>query len=121
MGSGTVVIVEDQGLQERLIGFLIGDDHRVVATAQSADEAYRAVAANRPDVVLMDLNLRQGNGLDATRRIKSAHPETAVIISSAYTDAGIRFEAFTAGAVGYLTKPYDRAHLIDAIGSALSE
>jgi len=117
----SVVLVEDREDQGRLIRFLLGDRHTVAETASSVDGAVQAVEAHRPDVVIMDLNLESGNGLDATRRIKSLYPEIAVIVSSAYVSRDMRFRAFTAGARDYLMKPYEREELLAAIDAALAE
>ena len=117
----SVVLVEDREDQGRLIRFLLGDRHTVVKTASSVDGAVQAVEAHRPDVVIMDLNLESGNGLDATRRIKSLYPEIAVIVSSAYVSREMRFRAFMAGARDYLMKPYEREELLAAIDAALAE
>lgn len=91
-------------------------DIRVVAEADSAEQAYRAIAARRPDVVLMDVALGEGaSGVDATRRILARDPQIRVLaLSSHENPSHVRF-MLKAGALGYLSKRSAPDRLIEAI------
>ncbi len=78
---------------------------RVVGVAHSAGEALERIERVRPDIVLMDLSLPDGNGLDAARRIKSRAGAPLVVLTVFLDSAAIRAEARAAGADGCLSKP----------------
>ena len=114
-----VLIVEDIGIQRSLIrGFLIGT-HTVAGTAETADEAVALARETDADAVVMDLTLTEGNGLDATERIKSIRPGATVVVSTVSMGQETRREAFDAGADAYLDKPYGQDDLLCAIETGL--
>jgi two-component system chemotaxis response regulator CheY len=114
-----VLIVEDIGLQQSLLrGFLSGV-HTIVGTAETAVEAVALARETDPDAVVMDLNLAEGNGLDATRRIKALDAEIRVVVSTVTVSQETKQAAFEAGADAYLSKPYSQDDLLDAIERGL--
>lgn len=114
-----VLIVEDIGLQQSLLrGFLSGV-HTIVGTAETAVEAVALARETDPDAVVMDLNLAEGNGLDATRRIKALDSEIRVVVSTVTVNQETKQAAFEAGADAYLSKPYSQDDLLDAIERGL--
>lgn len=114
-----VLIVEDIGLQQSLLrGFLSGV-HTIVGTAETAAEAVALARETDPDAVVMDLNLAEGNGLDATRRIKALDSEIRVVVSTVTVNQETKQAAFEAGADAYLSKPYSQDDLLDAIERGL--
>lgn len=115
-----VLIVEDTGLQTALIkGFLSGA-HTVIGTASTAERAIELTRETDPDAVVMDLRLEEGNGIEATEEIKSSRPETAVVVSTVTVDQKTRQKVFEAGAEKYLSKPYTREALLEAIEESLA-
>lgn len=114
-----ILIVEDIGLQRSLLrGFLSGV-HYVIGTAETAEEAVECARETDPDAVVMDLNLAEGSGLDATERIKALDSEITIVVSTVTVNQETREKAFEAGADAYLDKPYSRDDLLDAIESGL--
>ncbi|HEX3815464.1 MAG TPA: response regulator transcription factor [Mycobacteriales bacterium] len=101
-----VLIVDDQApfrsVARTLVGRLAG--WRVVGEAVSGEEALAAAAATRPRIVLMDINLPGINGIEATRRLLQADPDTAVVLLSTYGRDDLPPEAATCGAVAYVHK-----------------
>ncbi|MGH3948173.1 MAG: response regulator [Pseudonocardiaceae bacterium] len=87
----------------------------VRATAPDAHAAVRIATAVRPDVVLMDLNLGDTSGVDATREITGALPDTRVLVLSASGEHHDVLEAVKAGASGYLVKSASATELVDAV------
>ena len=105
-GRVSVVIVDDQApfrmasrsVVRRVAGF------EVVGEAASGEEAVALVAALRPALVLMDINMGALNGIDATRQIVDAVPGTVVFLCSTYELSDLPGDAATSGAVAYINK-----------------
>ena len=95
--------------------FLAEPDMAIVGEAGSGAEALRAVAELRPDVVLMDVAMPGMNEIEATRRIKAAHPETAILALTMYEEEQYFFEMLNAGASGYIPKRAAPDDLVSAI------
>ena len=117
-----VMICDDQEIvREGLRTILDNDDEiRVTATAEDGEDLMRKVhAEGPPDVVLMDLKMPRVNGIQATRNLRTAHPETKVLILTTYDDEQWVVDAIRAGASGYLLKDTPRIDLIDAVRGTL--
>lgn len=91
------------------------EDMEVVGEAGDGEDAVRLATDLQPDVVVMDIAMPMLNGIQATRRIKATHPETAVLILSAYDDDQYVFALLEAGAAGYLLKDVPSHELVGAI------
>ncbi len=89
--------------------------HEIVATAADGPAAVRRAAAARPEVVLMDLQLPVGSGVDATRDILAADPAARVLVLSASGEDADVLAAVKAGATGYLVKSAGRDELLAAV------
>lgn len=118
-----------------MIRLLVADDHAVVRTglrhlvatfddielvgaAADGGEAVRLCADERPDVVLMDLEMPVLDGIEATRRIAASHPEVAVVVLTSFSDREQILRALDAGAVGYLLKDAEPEELAKAVRAA---
>jgi two-component system response regulator DevR len=94
-------------------------DFEVIAEAASAREAIEKTKANKPDVVVMDIRLKGGSGIEACQEITEKYPETKVIMLTSYAEDEMLFSAIRAGASGYVLKQIgsdDLIHAIEAIG-----
>ncbi|MDR6998814.1 response regulator transcription factor [Neobacillus niacini] len=87
----------------------------VVAEGDDGSEAVRIVKEFNPDVVIMDINMPQMNGIEATRELVEKYPETKIIILSIHDDENYVTHALQTGAQGYLLKEMDADALIDAV------
>ncbi|MET8540750.1 response regulator transcription factor [Kitasatospora sp. NPDC004799] len=101
-----VLVADDQTVVREGIVMLLGllPGIEVVGAAGDGEEAVALVERHHPDVVLMDLRMPRCDGVEATRRIRAAHPETEVVVLTTYADDDSLFPALRAGARGYLTK-----------------
>ncbi|MFD0684906.1 response regulator [Actinomadura fibrosa] len=101
-----ILVVDDQTVVREglvlLLELLPGIE--VAGSAGDGEAALAMVGEVRPDVVLMDLRMPRVDGVEATRRIKEAHPEVEVVVLTTYADDESVFAALRAGARGYLTK-----------------
>lgn len=116
----TVLIADDHPVvREGLRGMLAAEPAlTVVGEAGSGDEAVAMAGMHRPDVVLMDLRMPDGDGVQATSAILATAPGTRIVVLTTYdTDADI-IRAVEAGAAGYLLKDTPRRDLVTAIRAA---
>ncbi|WP_423224607.1 response regulator [Candidatus Amarolinea aalborgensis] len=90
-------------------------DMVIVGEAASGAEAVRLAAAQQPDVVLMDLQMPEGNGIDATRTIVTASPHMRILVLTMFEDDDSVFAALQAGARGYILKGADKREVLRAI------
>jgi two-component system, NarL family, response regulator DevR len=92
----------------------------VVGEAATVAEAIEAAARTKPDVVIMDVRLPDGSGVEACRAIREARPETRVIMLTSYADDEALFASIIAGASGYLLKQTRGQAVVDAITTVAS-
>ena len=90
-------------------------DMEIVGEVDSGEEALKAVRDLQPDVVLMDVVMSGMSGIEATRRIKEANPQTAVLALTMHEDEQYFFEMLQAGAAGYVPKRAAPDDLVSAI------
>ncbi len=114
------MLVDDHPMvREGLRGMLEAEaDFTVSGEAGSGTEALALAATVRPDVVLMDLRMPGGDGVEATERILAILPETRIIVVTTYETESDILRAVEAGAAGYLLKDASRAELANAIRAA---
>lgn len=120
IGPISVVVADDHDIVRQGIRSLLGTitDIEVIAEAASGDDTVAIATELMPDVVLLDLQMPHGHGLDATRQITAALPSVAVIILTMYEDADSIDAALRAGARGYLLKGAPQHDVVHAIRAA---
>lgn len=112
-----VILVDDHAVVRRGLRSLIesADDLQVVGEASSKDEAIRLAAKVAADVVIMDVRLPDGSGIEAAREIRASHPATRVLMLTSYADEDAVFSSIMAGASGYLLKEINEGEIISGI------
>ncbi|MGC9942614.1 MAG: response regulator transcription factor [Verrucomicrobiota bacterium] len=113
----TVSIVDDEpDLREHIGGYLATTGHiRCKSSYASAEEALQHLPLDKPDVVLMDINLGGMDGIECVRRLTAAMPEAQVLMLTVFEDSEKIFRALAAGASGYLLKRMSPKKLVEAI------
>jgi NarL family two-component system response regulator LiaR len=117
MDKTTILIADDHPLLRDGIVQLLAkeDDFEVVGQAADGEEAVKLADEKSPDVVLMDIEMPNLDGLDATRQIKTARPEISVLILTVHDDEEYIAAVLDAGAAGYLLKTTYGKELVQAI------
>ncbi len=121
MEAITVLVVDDHSLFRRGVVAVVSaqPSMKVVAEATNGRQAVEAVKEFRPNIVLMDLNMPEMGGVEATRLLLKEAPETNVLILTISDKDADLFQAIKAGAKGYLLKDTDPAELVNAITSVV--
>lgn len=122
MTARKILIVEDESIVRLHLRRIVeGMGHHVVGLAGSADEAIVTAAATKPDLVLMDINLRgENDGVDAAKEIV-ADQGCAMVFATAFADDETIRRTAEAGAVGYVLKPFGESAVRAALVTALHE
>ena len=112
-----IVIVDDEPLaRQRLVRMVEKLKHNVIAEADSAQAALEAIATHDPDVVLLDVRMPGGDGIEAARKISALDDPPAVIFCTAFDQYAL--DAFGTDAVGYLLKPVRAEQLQEVLERA---
>jgi DNA-binding NarL/FixJ family response regulator len=121
------IVDDDKQLRDSIATFLDGSSgFRCVSTYGSGAAALQSLPADKPDVVLMDINMAGMDGIECVARLKTRMPEVQIVMLTVYEDTDKIFKALSAGATGYLLKRVAPGKLLEAIrevhagGSAMS-
>ena len=117
MGKIRVLLVDDHEVVRAGIKALLDsqDDMVVVGEAGTAEEGIRRVGYDEPDVVVLDVRLPDGSGVEACRDIRSRFPEVKVLMLTSFADEEALMSAILAGASGYVLKRVKSNELVDDI------
>ncbi len=112
-----ILIVDDHEVVRDGLRAMLGaqDGLFVVGEAATVHEAVAAAGSLRPDVVIMDVRLTDGSGIDATREIRARRPESKVLMLTSYADDEALFASIMAGASGYVLKQIRMGELVNAV------
>ncbi|MBU5594013.1 response regulator transcription factor [Amphibacillus sp. MSJ-3] len=115
-----IIVIDDHDVVRKgVIAYLeTEDDFQVIGEACSGNEGVEIVLEKKPDVVLMDLIMENGNGIEATKQIKTVFPDCKVIVLTSYYDDKQIFPVLEAGAFSYLLKTASAEEIVSAIKKA---
>ena len=122
MAGEKILLVEDNVVNRRLAEFLLRSSGYRVIQATTAQEAFESIKIDRPDLIVMDIQLPGMDGLEATRKLKE-QPETRdipVVAVTSYAMKGDQDMALAAGCAGYITKPIDKTVFLGEVERLLS-
>ncbi len=118
---GSILIVDDEASLLDFLSVLCTSEGLQVATARSVREAREQLAERTPDLVLCDMMMPDGNGLDLLKEIKGGESRTSVIMMTAYTSTKNAIDAMKLGAYDYVPKPFDIDELKAVLQRALEK
>jgi len=121
--SKRILVVEDQEDNRQILRDLLGNAGYELIEAENGEEALAAVARQRPDLILMDIQLPMMDGYEATRRIRT-NPDlksVPIIAVTSYALAGDESKALAAGCDAYVSKPYSPRQLLAKVREHLAQ
>jgi two-component system chemotaxis response regulator CheY len=110
-------VVDDNAIMRTIVGRILREARFDIVEATNGAEAIQAFFRDKPDIVLMDLNMDGIDGTAAIRGILQINPTARLVVCSATSDAHILLKL---GAKGYVTKPFTPEKLLNAIDAALA-
>lgn len=115
--SKVILVIEDQEDNRRIMRDLLTSANYKIIEAVTGEEGVRSAETNRPDLILMDIQLPDFDGYEATRRIKAipALSSTPIIAVTSYALSGDDIKAFEAGCDAYVSKPFSPRALLKKI------
>jgi two-component system, NarL family, response regulator DevR len=121
MSETRILIVDDHEVVREGLRALLNrkEGLAVVGEAGSVEQAIAEATRTQPDVIIMDVRLPDGSGIEACREIRQTRPEIKVIMLTSYADEDAVFASILAGAAGYLLKQTRGNALADAIASVM--
>jgi two-component system response regulator PilR (NtrC family) len=114
-----ILIVDDELSMRELLEYMLKREGYRVDCAENGRKAAALVAQNGYDLLLCDIRLGDMSGLDVLRACKTHHPETVVIMISAYASTEIAVEAMNEGAYDYVPKPFNKDELMETVAKAV--
>lgn len=117
----SVFLVDDHPLVRESLTNLVNQqsDLVVCGEAETADQAFREITAHKPDIVIMDISLKETSGLDLLKAVKAASPNTQVIVLSMHDEKLYAERCVRAGARGYVMKGESTRRIITAVREVL--
>ncbi len=121
MSDKKILLVEDNPVNRRLAEFLLRSQGYQVRAATNAQEAFDNIKNERPDLILMDVQLPGMDGLEATKKLKEEQTtrDIPVVAVTSYAMKGDREKALAAGCSGYITKPIDKETFVQEVATVL--
>ena len=117
-----ILIAEDHVLIAEMWNALLGKnrDYKIIGKASSKAETLAEAKTHQPDIILLDIALSDGSGLDIIPQVKEVSPKTKYLIVSAHTDFPTVKKAFSAGVYGYITKTSPLNEMMQAINDVVA-
>ena len=119
MSKATILVVDDQDSIRHFVSKALEDEGYGVRTAESVRETRQAIEQDMPDMLLLDLKLPDGTGLELLREVKRLQPEVPIILMTAFGEVETAVEAMSAGAYWFVKKPFQNEELLALVARAL--
>jgi two-component system chemotaxis response regulator CheY len=114
-----VLIVDDDAFVRAYLKDALADTGYFLSEASNGEEAVDLVSVEKPDVVLLDLLMPKQSGLDALTKIRSLCPESRIIVISSLDSDSLVDQAMSAGAKGFVAKPFHPLEVVGAVKKVL--
>jgi two-component system chemotaxis response regulator CheY len=117
--TAEVLIADDSDFMRNLLREILEESHEVVDEAENGVEAVELYGTHNPDLVMMDIVMPIRDGIEATAKITDADPGATVIMVTSVGQEERMKQAIKAGADGYITKPFQKPSVLDAIDDVM--
>ncbi len=118
----TILIVEDNEIMRAILrSMLRGDEYEVIGEASNGQLGVEMAERLKPDIVCMDVQMPEKNGIEAMAEIKASRPATEIIMITSSADPETVQDAIINGAAGFIIKPFNAARVIDALAKLASK
>jgi DNA-binding NarL/FixJ family response regulator len=120
-GKSKILVVDDHPMiREGLAGLVSNEnDLEICGQAEDAPEALKAISQTKPDIVIVDISLKNSNGIELVKSIKAQYPKLPMLVLSMHNEALYAERALRAGAMGYIMKQEASENLLTAIRRVL--
>ncbi|WP_132059496.1 chemotaxis protein CheY [Halorussus amylolyticus] len=118
--ANDVLIVDDSDFMRNLLREILEEEFEIAGEAENGVEAVELYEKNAPDLVMMDIVMPIRDGIEATTEIKDADPGANIIMCTSIGQEEKMKAAIKAGADGYITKPFQKPSVMDAIDDVIS-
>lgn len=119
MRDSRILVVDDDAEMQEMVAWTLRREGWRVESALTAAEAARLLMHNRPDVVVLDVMLPDGNGLELLGQWRALYPNMAILMLSALGESPDRVRGLDLGADDYLLKPFEKAELVSRLRALL--
>ncbi len=119
MGPIHTLVVDDDELTREMLGEVLAREGHEVSYAADGAEAQRKLATQKFDLVISDIQMATVSGLELLETMRTEHPDTPLVLVTAYADPNVAMDAMSRGAADYLTKPVDLSALLTTVNRAL--
>ncbi|MFB6162033.1 MAG: chemotaxis protein CheY [Halococcoides sp.] len=116
----SVLIVDDSEFMRNLLKEILADDFEIAAEAENGVEAVELYEDHDPDLIMMDIVMPIKDGIEATADIKERDPDIPIVMCTSVGQEQKMKEAVKAGADGYITKPFQKPSVMEAIEDLLA-
>lgn len=110
-----ILVVDDEIEVTELLEEFLKESGYQVAVASSRAQLFEILPQFRPTIILLDIRLPDGDGIDILKEIKSGYPEVEVIMVTGLAEKEVALEALRNGAIDYITKPIDLSYLANSV------
>src|SRR5678816_4022061 len=121
MATGTILVIDEEEELRNLIARIIKLEGHIVFQASGLNSAMKMIVKEEPDVLLCDVKLPDGSGVDFTKEVKRKYPIIEVILLTAFGNIADGVQAMKNGAFDYLTKGNDNDRIIPVLNKALEK
>lgn len=119
MAKHTILVCDDEEIVRESLQLVLEPDYQLIVTCDG-EAALKQFNAQPVDLVLLDLKMPKMGGLDVLKELMRRRPPPRVLMLTAYHSAEVAQRATQLGAIDYVTKPFERQALLDAVSRALS-
>ncbi|MGZ3236082.1 MAG: response regulator [Burkholderiaceae bacterium] len=122
-GKYTILIIDDNDVSRSMLRHILSSEvrYKVIGEAGSGKLGMDMAERHKPDIICLDINMQDSNGLDILRQIKTQWPQMIVLMVTGNNDRATILEAVQGGASGYLVKPFNPVALLSTIEQAITK